>query len=86
MYVCLCVVMFERALRSPQERLMTLKKQSTQISLQAQQERQNFQKEKENLLLMLHKVGTPPSLERGRRLPGNRRMGAGWVLWHVVTV
>ncbi|XP_071384956.1 pleckstrin homology-like domain family B member 2 [Centroberyx affinis] len=37
------------------ERLMTLKKQSTQITLQTQQERENFQKEKNNLLLMLQK-------------------------------
>lgn len=37
------------------ERIMTLKKQSTQISLQAQQERDNFQKEKNNLLIMLQK-------------------------------
>ncbi|KAM4620288.1 pleckstrin homology-like domain family B member 2 isoform 2-T2 [Polymixia lowei] len=37
------------------ERLMTLKKQSTQITLQAQQERENLQKEKNNLLLMLQK-------------------------------
>ncbi|XP_076025062.1 pleckstrin homology-like domain family B member 2 [Genypterus blacodes] len=37
------------------ERLMTLKKQSTQISLQAQQEREHFQKEKNTLLLMLQK-------------------------------
>ncbi|XP_051258282.1 pleckstrin homology-like domain family B member 2 isoform X2 [Dicentrarchus labrax] len=37
------------------ERLMTLKKQSTQITLQAQQERENFQREKNNLLIMLQK-------------------------------
>lgn len=37
------------------ERLLTLKKQSTQITLQAQQERENFQKEKNNLVLMLQK-------------------------------
>ncbi|XP_047464044.1 pleckstrin homology-like domain family B member 2 isoform X2 [Mugil cephalus] len=37
------------------ERLMTLKKQSSQITLQAQQERENFQKEKNNLLIMLQK-------------------------------
>ncbi|CAL9685565.1 unnamed protein product [Knipowitschia caucasica] len=37
------------------ERIMTLKKQSTQITLQAQQERDNFQKEKNNLLIMLQK-------------------------------
>ncbi|XP_028322363.1 pleckstrin homology-like domain family B member 2 isoform X2 [Gouania willdenowi] len=37
------------------ERLATLKKQSSQISLQAQQERENFQREKSNLLVMLQK-------------------------------
>uniref|UniRef100_A0A3Q3CCA2 Pleckstrin homology-like domain, family B, member 2a n=1 Tax=Haplochromis burtoni TaxID=8153 RepID=A0A3Q3CCA2_HAPBU len=34
------------------ERLMTLKKQSSQITLQAQQERENFQREKNNLLVI----------------------------------
>ncbi|KAL7390164.1 hypothetical protein ABVT39_016140 [Epinephelus coioides] len=37
------------------ERIMTLKKQSSQITLQAQQERENFQREKNNLLVMLQK-------------------------------
>ncbi|XP_074529130.1 pleckstrin homology-like domain family B member 2 isoform X2 [Halichoeres trimaculatus] len=37
------------------ERLVTLKKQSSQITLQAQQERENFQREKNNLLVMLQK-------------------------------
>ncbi|XP_044227277.1 pleckstrin homology-like domain family B member 2 isoform X1 [Thunnus albacares] len=37
------------------ERLMTLKKQSSQITLQSQQERENFQREKNNLLVMLQK-------------------------------
>ncbi|XP_068451871.1 pleckstrin homology-like domain family B member 2 [Clinocottus analis] len=37
------------------ERLMTLKKQSSQITLQTQQERENFQREKNNLLVMLQK-------------------------------
>ncbi|KAF3706485.1 Pleckstrin -like proteiny-like domain family B member 2 [Channa argus] len=37
------------------ERVMTLKKQSTQITLQAQQERENFRREKSNLLVMLQK-------------------------------
>lgn len=45
-------------LLSPQERLAALKKQSSQIALQAQQERENFQREKNNLLVMLQKVGT----------------------------
>lgn len=35
---------------------MTLKKQSSQITLQAQQERESFQREKNNLLVMLQKV------------------------------
>lgn len=39
-----------------QERLMTLKKQASQITLQSQQERENFQREKNNLLIMLQKV------------------------------
>ncbi|XP_042355737.1 pleckstrin homology-like domain family B member 2 isoform X2 [Plectropomus leopardus] len=37
------------------ERIMTLKKQSSQITLQAQQDRENFQREKNNLLIMLQK-------------------------------
>ncbi|XP_063752195.1 pleckstrin homology-like domain family B member 2 isoform X2 [Eleginops maclovinus] len=37
------------------ERIMTLKKQSSQITLQAQQERENFQREKNNLIIMLQK-------------------------------
>ncbi|KAM6907471.1 pleckstrin homology-like domain family B member 2 [Xenentodon cancila] len=37
------------------ERIMILKKQSSQITLQAQQERENFQREKDNLLIMLQK-------------------------------
>ncbi|XP_041808397.1 pleckstrin homology-like domain family B member 2 isoform X2 [Chelmon rostratus] len=37
------------------ERLAVLKKQSSQITLQAQQERENFQREKNNLLVMLQK-------------------------------
>ncbi|XP_054610790.1 pleckstrin homology-like domain family B member 2 isoform X4 [Dunckerocampus dactyliophorus] len=37
------------------ERLATLKKQSSQIVLQSQQERENFQREKNNLLIMLQK-------------------------------
>lgn len=41
-----------------QERIATLKKQSSQIALQAQQERENFQREKNNLLLMLQKART----------------------------
>ncbi|XP_051902706.1 pleckstrin homology-like domain family B member 2 isoform X2 [Hippocampus zosterae] len=37
------------------ERLATLKKQSSQITLQSQQEREDFQREKNNLLIMLQK-------------------------------
>lgn len=43
---------------SRQERIATLKKQSSQIALQAQQERENFQREKNNLLVMLQKART----------------------------
>ncbi|XP_077361062.1 pleckstrin homology-like domain family B member 2 isoform X4 [Festucalex cinctus] len=38
-----------------QERLATLKKQSSQITLQSEQEREDFQREKNNLLVMLQK-------------------------------
>lgn len=41
-----------------QERIMTLKKQSSQITLQAQQEREHFHREKNNLIIMLQKVRT----------------------------
>ncbi|KAL6098574.1 phldb2 [Pungitius sinensis] len=37
------------------ERIMALKKQSSQIASQTQQERENFQREKNNLLVMLQK-------------------------------
>ncbi|XP_077361061.1 pleckstrin homology-like domain family B member 2 isoform X3 [Festucalex cinctus] len=37
------------------ERLATLKKQSSQITLQSEQEREDFQREKNNLLVMLQK-------------------------------
>ncbi|XP_034055273.1 pleckstrin homology-like domain family B member 2 isoform X1 [Gymnodraco acuticeps] len=37
------------------ERIMTLKKQSSQITLQAQQEREHFHREKNNLIIMLQK-------------------------------
>nr|XP_061801479.1 pleckstrin homology-like domain family B member 2 [Nerophis lumbriciformis] len=37
------------------ERLATLKKQSSQITLQSQQEREDFEREKNNLLIMLQK-------------------------------
>lgn len=45
-------------LLSLQERIATLKKQSSQIALQTQQERENFQREKNNLLVMLQKART----------------------------
>ncbi|XP_024121704.1 pleckstrin homology-like domain family B member 2 isoform X2 [Oryzias melastigma] len=45
----------QRLAVSRKERIMTLKKQSSQITLQAQQERENFQREKNNLLIMLQK-------------------------------
>ncbi|XP_077449272.1 pleckstrin homology-like domain family B member 2 isoform X3 [Stigmatopora argus] len=38
-----------------QERLATLKKQSSQMTLQSQQEREDFEREKNNLLIMLQK-------------------------------
>lgn len=37
------------------ERIVTLKKQASQITLQAQQEKENFQREKNNLLVLLQK-------------------------------
>ncbi|XP_034034364.1 pleckstrin homology-like domain family B member 2 [Thalassophryne amazonica] len=46
---------YQRATVTRKDRIMTLKKQSTQITLQAQQDRENFQKEKNNLLIMLEK-------------------------------
>ncbi|CAJ1064018.1 pleckstrin homology-like domain family B member 2 isoform X2 [Xyrichtys novacula] len=46
---------YQRLSVTRKERLMTLKKQSSQITLQAQQERENFQREKNNLLVMLQK-------------------------------
>ncbi|XP_074466175.1 pleckstrin homology-like domain family B member 2 isoform X2 [Sebastes fasciatus] len=45
----------QRVAVTRKERLLTLKKQSSQITLQAQQERENFQREKNNLLVMLQK-------------------------------
>ncbi|XP_003971330.2 pleckstrin homology-like domain family B member 2 [Takifugu rubripes] len=46
---------YQRLAVTRKERLATLKKQSSQIALQAQQERENFQREKNNLLVMLQK-------------------------------
>lgn len=60
-----------------QERIATLRKQSSQIALQAQQERENFQREKNNLLVMLQKararlLAQPPvNILRRDRLTGN---------------
>uniref|UniRef100_A0A8C6PYF2 Pleckstrin homology-like domain, family B, member 2a n=1 Tax=Nothobranchius furzeri TaxID=105023 RepID=A0A8C6PYF2_NOTFU len=45
----------QRLIITRKERIMTLKKQSSQITLQAQQERENFQREKNTLLIMLQK-------------------------------
>nr|XP_040036230.1 pleckstrin homology-like domain family B member 2 isoform X2 [Gasterosteus aculeatus aculeatus] len=45
----------QRTAVTRKERIMALKKQSSQITLQAQQERDNFQREKNNLLVMLQK-------------------------------
>lgn len=47
---------------------MTLKKQSSQITLQAQQERENFQREKNNLLIMLQKVRKSSAFPPSKRL------------------
>ncbi|KAK5619946.1 hypothetical protein CRENBAI_004840 [Crenichthys baileyi] len=46
---------YQRLSITRKERIMTLKKQSSQITLQAQQEKENFQREKNNLLVMLQK-------------------------------
>ncbi|XP_053702977.1 pleckstrin homology-like domain family B member 2 [Synchiropus splendidus] len=46
---------YQRLAVSRKERIATLKKQSSQIALQAQQEKENFQREKNNLLVMLQK-------------------------------
>lgn len=56
----LCVMLLNDRgiLLSLQERIATLKKQSSQIALQTQQERENFQREKNNLLVMLQKART----------------------------
>lgn len=45
----------QRLIVTRKERLLTLKKQSSQITVQAQQERESFQREKNNLLIMLQK-------------------------------
>ncbi|KAG7485119.1 hypothetical protein JOB18_003370 [Solea senegalensis] len=49
------VAEYQRLTVTRKERLMTLKKQSSQITSQTQQERENFQREKNNLLVMLQK-------------------------------
>uniref|UniRef100_A0AAR2LNE5 Pleckstrin homology-like domain, family B, member 2a n=1 Tax=Pygocentrus nattereri TaxID=42514 RepID=A0AAR2LNE5_PYGNA len=46
---------YQRSVVTRKERLLTLKKQSTQISQQAQREKENFLKEKSNLHLMLQR-------------------------------
>uniref|UniRef100_A0AAY5L0E1 PH domain-containing protein n=1 Tax=Esox lucius TaxID=8010 RepID=A0AAY5L0E1_ESOLU len=47
---------YQRSTVTRKERLLTLKKQSTQITQQAQREKDSFLKEKNNLLLMLQRV------------------------------
>uniref|UniRef100_A0A8C7Y072 Pleckstrin homology-like domain, family B, member 2a n=1 Tax=Oryzias sinensis TaxID=183150 RepID=A0A8C7Y072_9TELE len=54
----------QRLVVTRKERILTLKKQSSQITLQAQHERENFHREKNNLLIMLQKVGKFSSLPR----------------------
>ncbi|XP_042611196.1 pleckstrin homology-like domain family B member 2 isoform X3 [Cyprinus carpio] len=46
---------YQRSVVSRKERLLTLKKQSTQITQQAQREKENFLKEKSNLIYMLQR-------------------------------
>ncbi|KAI7793722.1 putative pleckstrin homology-like domain family B member 2 [Triplophysa rosa] len=46
---------YQRSLVNRKERLLTLKKQSTQITQQAQREKENFLKEKSNLIYMLQR-------------------------------
>uniref|UniRef100_A0AAY3ZXI1 PH domain-containing protein n=1 Tax=Denticeps clupeoides TaxID=299321 RepID=A0AAY3ZXI1_9TELE len=46
---------YQRSTVTRKERLLTLKKQATQISQQAQREKETFMKEKNNLLLMLQR-------------------------------
>ncbi|XP_066555098.1 pleckstrin homology-like domain family B member 2 isoform X2 [Amia ocellicauda] len=46
---------YQRSTVSRKERLLTLKKQANQISQQAQRDKENFLKEKNNLLLMLQR-------------------------------
>ncbi|XP_065116616.1 pleckstrin homology-like domain family B member 1 isoform X4 [Paramisgurnus dabryanus] len=46
---------YQRSLINRKERLLTLKKQSTQITQQAQREKENFLKEKSNLIYMLQR-------------------------------
>lgn len=47
---------YQRSTVTRKERLLTLKKQSTQITQQSQREKDSFLKEKNNLLLMLQRV------------------------------
>ncbi|XP_039533520.1 pleckstrin homology-like domain family B member 2 isoform X2 [Pimephales promelas] len=46
---------YQRSVVTRKERLLTLKKQSTQITQQAQREKENFLKEKSNLIYMLQR-------------------------------
>ncbi|XP_056095611.1 pleckstrin homology-like domain family B member 2 isoform X5 [Rhinichthys klamathensis goyatoka] len=56
---------YQRSVVTRKERLLTLKKQSTQITQQAQREKENFLKEKSNLIYMLQRHFR--SLEERRR-------------------
>ncbi|KAA0704127.1 Pleckstrin -like proteiny-like domain family B member 2 [Triplophysa tibetana] len=65
---------YQRSLVNRKERLLTLKKQSTQTTQQAQREKENFLKEKSNLIYMLQRHFR--SLEERRRSHGNKEGGA----------
>ncbi|XP_035999055.1 pleckstrin homology-like domain family B member 2 isoform X2 [Fundulus heteroclitus] len=70
---------YQRLSATRKERIMTLKKQSSQITSQAQQEKENFQREKNNLLVMLQKErdklvsleGKYAELSEGKTLTNN---------------
>ncbi|KAM8900059.1 pleckstrin homology-like domain family B member 2 isoform 2-T2 [Spinachia spinachia] len=69
----------QRTAVTRKERIVALKKQSSQITSQAHQERENFQREKNNLLVMLQKEreklasleGKYAELSEGRPFPNN---------------
>ncbi|XP_038133203.1 pleckstrin homology-like domain family B member 2 isoform X2 [Cyprinodon tularosa] len=70
---------YQRLSVTRKERILTLKKQSSQITSQAQQEKENFQREKTNLLVMLQKErdkllsldGKYAELSEGQTLPNS---------------